>query len=404
MRGFVRAGACMVLGAAAACGGDAASAGFVVRDSAGIRIVQNERPAWREREAWRVSADPVVEVGVTEGEAAYQFGEVADALRLGNGTLLVADGQANELRAFDANGRFLRTIGRRGGGPGEFAGLSHLMLLPGDTVAAFDYRAGRLSFFAPSGDFVRSVNLGPLDGRLPPKPVGILGDGSLLVAPMFNPSFTNSPKPSRDTITLARFSADGKQAASLARVLGEETITLASSQMATRQRVPFGLGSWYAAQGARVLVADNARYELAERAPDGRVTRLIRRAAEREPVTEADREAFLEQRRAAASSAGRFREAQERVIRAMTFPERKAHFTGLLLDPAGNAWVERPAAPGADTPWDVFDAQGRWLGTVAVPAELRVRQIGTDFLAGVWRDELDVPRVRVHRIEKPASR
>jgi hypothetical protein len=391
----------------AACGGDAAAAGPTVRDSAGIRIVQNEHPVWKTGQGWRVDAEPLLDVGGEEGDANQQFARVADAVRLSDGTLLVADGQVNELRAFDAQGRYLRTLGRAGGGPGEFRGLEKLYLLPGDTVAAFDYQGGRLSFFAPSGAVARGVNLGPLDGKLPPRPLGVFRDGSLLVGPMYNPVFNNSPKPSRDTVPLARYSAAGAQSASLGRVAGEETVTLVNTSgqgFAMRDRVPFGLATSFAVHGARLLVADNARYELVERRPDGEVVRLIRLAGEPEAVTEADRAAYLEQRRSAMSQSDRFREAAERMLKSMPFPPRKGHFAGLRMDALGNAWVERHPAPGGDTPWDVFDAEGRLLGTVTTPAGLRVTQIGTDFVAGVWADELDVAHVRVHRIVKPAAR
>jgi hypothetical protein len=408
MRNAVLAGACVVLSMSnAACGGDARAAGPTVRDSAGIRIVQNERPAWKKGQEWRVDAEPLVDVGGEEGDANQQFARVADAVRLSDGTLLVADGQVNELRAFDAQGRYLRTLGRAGGGPGEFKGLEKLYLLPGDTVAAFDYMSARLSFFAPTGAFARGVGLGRLEKDLPPRPLGVFSDGSLLVGPMYNPVFNNSPKPSRDTVPLARYSAAGAQSASLGRVAGEETVTLVNTSgegFAMRDRVPFGLATSFAVHGDRLLVGDNAKYELVERRPDGAVVRLIRRAGEPEAVTEADRAAYLEQRRSAMSQSDRFREAAERMLKSMPFPPRKGHFAGLRMDAEGNAWVERHPAPGADTPWDVFDAEGRLLGTVTTPAGLRVTQIGADFVAGVWKDELDVAHVRVHRIVKPAAR
>ena len=408
MRSLVRAGACAALSMlTAACGGDAAAAGPTVRDSAGIRIVQNEAPAWRQGEGWRISAEPVLDVGVAEGDAKLQFARVAHALRLSDGTLLVADGQANEIRAFDAQGRYLRTMGRAGEGPGEFRGLEALHLLPGDTVAAYDYMGGRLSFFAPAGALVRSVTLQPVDGKMPPRPIAVFADGRLLVTPLYNPVFNESPRPTRDTITLALYTPAGTQAASLGRVPGEESVTVmggeGQNRMMVRDRPPFGLATSIAVHGTRLLVGDPARYELVERRPDGAVARLIRRAGEREPVTQADRDAWMEVRREGMQDA-RFRQMQERLLKSATFPERKPYFRDLRLDAAGNAWVQRyPEARAKEAPWDVFDPEGRLLGTVTVPTDLRVTQIGTDFIVGVWTDELDVPHVRVHRIEKPAA-
>jgi hypothetical protein len=379
----------------------------VVRDSAGIRIVQNEAPAWKKGEEWTVDAEPVADLGVADGDEHQQFGRVADAVRLSDGTLLVADEQAQEIRAFDAQGRYLRTMGRAGGGPGEFQGLMGLHLLPGDTVAAYDYQGPRISFFAPGGAFVRSVTLQPLDGKVPPRPLGFLGDGRMVVTQLYNPEFNPSTRPSRDTVSLAVYSAAGAQASSLGRVPGEEMVTIAGGSgpntMMMRETPPFGLSTSFAVRGSGLLVGDPVRYELVERRPDGAVARLIRRAGAREPVTQADRDAVMERRREGLTDP-RFRQLQEQLIKNTTFPEHKPFFTALGVDPAGNVWVQRPSDPDADTPWDLFDGEGRLLGTVTTPAGLRVTQFGADFVVGTWRDELDVEHVRVHRIQKPAAR
>jgi hypothetical protein len=54
-------------------------------------------------------------------------------------------------------------------------------------------------------------------------------------------------------------------------------------------------------------------------------------------------------------------------------------FDALELDTAGNLWVRVPApagAGGATMPrtWQVFDADGAWLGAVETPAGLRVTE------------------------------
>jgi hypothetical protein len=298
-------------------------------------------------------------------------------------------------------------MGRAGGGPGEFRGLMGLHLLPGDTVAAYDYQASRISFFAPSGTLVRSVTLQPLDGRLPARPLGFLPDGWMLVTQLYNPEFQPSTRPTRDTVTLALYSAAGEQAAKLGRVAGDEMVTVmggtGSNRIMMRQNPPFGLSTHFAVRAGRLLVGDPVRYELVERGPDGAVARLIRRSGQREAVTQADRDAFIERRREDMNDP-RFRELQEQVMKSLTFPEHKPSFTALGVDPAGNVWVQRFSDPDADTPWDVFDAEGRLLGTVTTPAGLRVTQFGADFVVGTWSDALDVTHVRVHRIQKPAAR
>ena len=94
---------------------------FVVRDSAGIRIVENTNPLWQPGQEWRLSPEPVVDIGGGETEEQQLF-RVAGALRLGNDRIAIADGGSMELRFYDSNGGHEKSVGGRGEGPGEFQG------------------------------------------------------------------------------------------------------------------------------------------------------------------------------------------------------------------------------------------------------------------------------------------
>jgi hypothetical protein len=48
--------------------------------------------------------------------------------------------------------------------------------------------------------------------------------------------------------------------------------------------------------------------------------------------------------------------------------------------------------------WDVFDAQGRFLGVVTMPRDFTPKLFRGDKIYGVWRDELDVQYVLRLRI------
>jgi hypothetical protein len=63
-----------------------------------------------------------------------------------------------EIAIYDATGRFLRTVGRRGGGPGEFEHGMRLRFGSGDSLHAIQEN-GRYSVFDPSLAYVRSVTL-----------------------------------------------------------------------------------------------------------------------------------------------------------------------------------------------------------------------------------------------------
>jgi hypothetical protein len=93
----------------------------------------------------------------------------------------------------------------------------------------------------------------------------------------------------------------------------------------------------------------------------------------------------------------------ERSYREIPHPSTMPSYEAVFLDDAGNLWVHdfQPTPP---TPplWTVFDPEGRMLGSVALPDRFRPTQIGSDFVLGVWSDDLDVQHVRMYRLDKPA--
>lgn len=64
-----------------------------------------------------------------------------------------------EILIYEASGRFVRTIGRRGGGPGEFEHPVKLRFGPGDSLHVLEEGIGRFTVFTPALEHARSVTL-----------------------------------------------------------------------------------------------------------------------------------------------------------------------------------------------------------------------------------------------------
>ena len=90
-----------------------------------VPVVDNSQPGWSAREAPTLSAEPVLIIG-TRDERPYQLSRVAGAIRLRDGTIVVADGGSLQLRFFDSAGQFIRGTGQRGDGPGDFRSMLSL--------------------------------------------------------------------------------------------------------------------------------------------------------------------------------------------------------------------------------------------------------------------------------------
>jgi len=86
-----------------------------------------------------------------------------------NGHYLVAPTFAASVFVFDSVGRHLRTLGKEGGGPGEFKGKAGLTAFAAgfDTVLVFDPALGRRSAFTTAGAFIQSVQVPSSQGYLP---------------------------------------------------------------------------------------------------------------------------------------------------------------------------------------------------------------------------------------------
>jgi hypothetical protein len=48
----------------------------------------------------------------------------------------------------------------------------------------------------------------------------------------------------------------------------------------------------------------------------------------------------------------------------------------------------------------VFSDEGVLLGTVAIPPDLSIMEIGQDYVLGVWRDPLDVEFVHLYSLQR----
>jgi hypothetical protein len=357
-----------------------------------------------------VSERPALEIGMVDGTEAYQLDQVGDAVRLRDGTLAVADGGSQRIRLYDPEGRHLRDLGGRGGGPGEFVSLSAVRPSPGGSIAAWDARNKRLTVFDAAGGLGRVETVEGVAGLHVPA-IGWLDDGSVVVTPGMDPMTLRAlePGPRRETRQYLRVGGAGNIDTIATTPGRDDHIYHEATSFGTRT-VLFGRNAYAAVAGDEVVIGESGRFEVRVHGADGTLRRIARVLVEPRPVTpaklaaarEREIESRRESRRLLAQRTGRPVEEDHSEM-----PARDTHpfFVALQLDAAGHVWLLEPRAD-EDAPrrWQVLDPDGRWLEAVETPAGLRVTAIGDDYVVGVHRDDFEVEYVRVHDLRRTDAR
>ncbi len=367
------------------------------RDSAGVMIVENARPATETRLGWRVGEAPAVSIG-RDGDEAYQLYGVEDATRLSDGRIAVANAGTSELRFFSVDGGHMESWGRVGEGPGEFAQYDPgaVSEWPGDSIIAAAWWRGQIVIFDPAGNHGRTATLG--EGRF--SFLGLMPDGDILAKPGLPVGMQFGAGGStlrRQEAEYAVIRPTGEIRASLGTNPGDEWFFSPNSP--TARPHPFGRSVLATVWGPLAVVTANDSYEIRAYDRDGVLAKIVHRDHELRAPTQAELDAWLTE-----SYADRSEEDQTRLLalhEGMTLVEFFPAFSALQSDPLGYLWVQEYKFPEQDeNVWTVFDVDGRVQGFAETPRDFDVFEIGEDYLLGSTTDDLGVERVELWSLDR----
>lgn len=370
--------------AASGCGRSAPEPGWAgVIDTLSTGVIAVENPAegvWQPGQEWTVTED--LRIGSVEGDGPDMFGRISTLAVDGAGRIWVYDSQADEIRVFDDQGGFVRTIGREGDGPGEFRSVVALAVLPSGNLWAIDPQGGRISEIDTAGVFVRSHRISGSFQRFPW--VGLVdsqghyfdvamrvADGAEIVV-----EYTPEVEPV-DTFDVPVYPG------------GKKEFVEQDGTSRTSVSIPFaGELYWRLAPGRRMWTLQTDEYMLVERTLSGDTLRTVRKTFDPIPVTR-------EQVDTAMKSLAWFKGRVDRSQIPAVHPPAVA----FLQDERGYSWVLRATG---DYPlplkqvWDVFSPEGIYQGGVSLPFDLAwfIPPVFHDgAMVGVVRDSLGVPFV-----------
>lgn len=325
--------------------GDANAQEARVRDSAGVRIIENagrkDAPV-----RYRLGDKPLLQVGGIESNPDEEFDHKQGYLRgvrLSDGGLAAID--VSRVHYFDARGKRLRIVGRKGQGPEEFQYLISICRTRGDTLILSDSHNRRLSVLDSHGQVVRTI----LQGDNGSAPFSFcLDDGTVVLERRIG-----TPDSRQNRIT--RLRSDG----SMVNVVGTfDASGFDMVTMVTRTLVASGNALYY---------GDPFRSEIRVYDTSGSLRRVIRTADHGERITDAE----AEERMAMTiprNVTGNERTARMDRLRSLPRASNWPVFREVEVDSDGTIWVQdyQRSSRSPDA-WTAIDSAGRIVGKLALP-------------------------------------
>ena len=162
--------------------------------------------------------------------------------------------------------------------------------------------------------------------------------------------------------------------------------------------MPFSVRPSGAVSARGFFVTGGAGTEVREFDNSGRLVRIIRLAEPPRPVKSEDVKYAVDD----LVSGFTIPHSQVRAVyKQVNFPAAWPTFQSVRIDRLGWLWAELYRASRKDAArWMVFDSTGVARGTVELPADLEVHDIGRDYVLGRWLDSMRVEYVRRYRLDR----
>jgi hypothetical protein len=361
--------------------------------------------------AARWSLVPELRVG---GEAAtgreYEFTTIRDIVIGPNGAIYLTQGQEQEIRVYDAQGKYVRTIGRQGGGPGEFTGLGSIGFV-GDTLYTVDFRQRRIALFRANGSLITTIVAEPFETPrvdsvfFRPSPQVLLSDGSALGGAGYASHLVASGQ--IKAAPLYRLTRTARVLETIAWVpvgSGQGAVRSESNALFFTQPFSDAAISVFAAAVERLYVveraaqAGNSTFRVTAIRANGDT--LWTRSYPYRPVPFGPGVAdSLRNTLASRYSGGRGGFSPDQVRKAVFIPAHQVTITRVFAALDGSLWLRREQF-GDPLTWTVIAPDGSITGTLALPPNVRPMTVIGDRAWGIELDDADVPLLVRYRIRK----
>lgn len=359
-------------------------------------------PASARAPEWTVASRPSLTIGREDGGEKDQLFNVLAAVRRPDGGVVLGDG-TGELRFFDARGRFVRAVGRKGRGPGEFQLPRRIVRIRGDSLAVWDGTQGRLTVYDSAGALGRMLQPPFAAGYAPDVAAVFAGGGMMAQAGSNARAMLSRSGVYPDSAGFTALAADGSPLRTLGRFAAGEVYIVHQGGGVGWSTLPFGRELLHAGGPDAFYLADSGTNRITVWSPSGRLLRTLAGPFAPRAVSGGDLRRLRGERLGEISDPVR-RAVVARALARAPVPRRMPGMGALAVDADGRLWVQEFPRPGSDdAPWAVLGADGRVAARVRMPRRWWIYEIGRDYLLVGDRGENDVEQVKLFAL-RHASR
>jgi hypothetical protein len=332
-------------------------------------------------------------------EAAYPepFSYLSGVRELPDGRILAADPLSQVLLRVNLDAGTADTLGGVGGGPQEYQQPDQVFPLPGDSTLLVDLGKTYLTVVGPDGTFHDGISMALPDEEGVPTiliPRSVDGLGRIYFEQMGG--MGEGPQ---DSMSVARYDRRAGRTEVVARAWRTPPTITRSSGNNVRMSLPRMMPSddWAVAPDGSIAIIRANGYYVEWHRPDGNVVTGPQTSYEVHTVSQADKEANLEESSTAGlavmisqnSSGGTSMQmsrggfgmggGDEPTIDdyewAETFPPFRQRRS--IVSPSGEVWVQRWLPAGEPARMDVFGPDGVRKGSVLIPEDSQLIGFGS---------------------------
>ena len=126
----------------------------------GITVVKNPKEPIYGEDICIIEEE--LSIGQAEGSKEYMFSGIREVVVDVKENIYVADNKEMEIKVYDKFGRYLRTVGEEGQGPGEIGSLNGIQIVNDSKLMINDEKNRRLHYFSLNGKFLGAKKFGTL--------------------------------------------------------------------------------------------------------------------------------------------------------------------------------------------------------------------------------------------------